>query len=277
MKTHYHRYLELSILALIIYSIAIHFAELEFCDAAHPPEFFVWSERIVTVLFTIEYIARWIASRKLFYPFQLMALIDLLAVLPFYVGVMVDLRSLRVIRALRILRLFKLYRYTNAMESIGNAFHRVRYEFGVIGFAVLTLAVLGAVAIFELEHAAQPEAFARLSDAAWFVLATITTVGYGDKVPVTPAGRTATAMVMIGGLGLFGTFVSLIGGAFVEELRKTPSTEAESPAAPEEFDPRSVLAQVGDGSAILHGEAVRLLVVACQRLIDKEQASEDRG
>ncbi len=290
MKTHYHRYLELSILVLILYSIAVHFVELEFTDSEQSAGFFHWSECVLAGLFTVEYLGRWVASRSLLYPLRLMAIIDLLAILPFYVGVLVDLRSLRVVRAFRILRLFKLYRYTNAMQCIGNAFSRIRYEFGIIGFAVLTLGWLGAVAVFELEHAAQPEAFAKLSDAGWFVLATITTVGYGDKVPVTIGGRLATAFVMLGGLGLFGTFVSLIGSAFVDELRKSAGAKTKSlgvrPDASIEvteknFDPHIVLVMLGNGvddsHGLTHTEALRLLKVACDRLLLLTDSSEHKS
>jgi len=286
MKTHYHRYLELFILVLILYSISMHVAEVEITQTEDSSAFFLWSERVVGALFTIEYLARWVASRSIFYPLRIMAIIDLVSILPFYLSFMVDLRSFRMIRVLRILRMFKLYRYTSAMEHIGNAFYRIRYEFGIIGFAVLTLGWIGAVAIHELEHVAQPEAFAKLSDAAWFVLATITTVGYGDKVPITPGGRIATALVMIGGLGLFGTFVSLIGSAFVEELRNARLTGAQAGSEPQSggpivemtlgsFDAYIVLQQIqgnspNAGNGIPHDEALRLLSVACQRLLEKD-------
>jgi voltage-gated potassium channel len=254
---------------------------LEFSEGSHSAGFFLWSERFVATAFTIEYFTRWIASRSWTYPFRVTALIDSAAILPFYIGFAVDLRSLRMVRALRILRLLKLYRYTSAMENITNAFHRIRYEFAIIGFAVLTFGWLSAVAIYELEHATQPAVFGKLSDAAWFVLTTITTVGYGDKTPITPGGRVATAVVMIGGLVLFGTFVSLIGGAFIEELRR--KTHADSEAAEsakvfqvvgltlENFDPQYVLqvieARSTSSQGISHDESVRLLAVACKRLL----------
>lgn len=263
------RVAEVLVLALIVYSILAQFAELEFTDTEHSVGFFLWSERVVAALFTVEYIARWAGSRSLFYPFRPLAIVDLVAILPFYIGFLVDLRALRLVRALRVLRLFKLYRYTGALRNLVNAFNRIRYEFAVIGFAVLTLAWMSTVAIYELEKPAQPEAFAKLSDAAWYTVVTLTTVGYGDKVPVTTAGRIVASMTMLAGLGLFGTFISLIGGAFLEELRN-----AARPAGPEKtvspaFDPQHVLNAIEQGSRPSHDEAVQLLVCACRRLVQE--------
>jgi hypothetical protein len=210
----------------------------------------------------------------------------LLAILPFYVGGLVDLRTLRLLRVLRILRLFKLYRYTNAIQSIGNAFTRVRYEFGVIGFAVLTLLLVCSVAVYELEREAQPVAFAHVSDAAWYSVTTLTTVGYGDKVPVTAGGRLVAVFMMVGGLGLFGTFVSLLGSAFLEELRRAagPPRGSKSPdgsvggldGMPEGFDPQRILKWIDEGEfgadgGLCRTEGVRLLAVACRVLVSEQR------
>jgi len=273
-------HLELSILCLILYSIIIHFVELEFNIAETSGSFFLWSERIVAIIFTVEYFARWIASGRLWYPFRLLAVVDLLAILPFYLGFLFDLRSLRLLRAIRVLRLFKLYRYTDAIQSIKNAFAQVQYEFGIIGFAVLTLAWICSVAVFELERHAQPEAFSRLTDAVWYTVTTLTTVGYGDKVPITFGGRCVAIFMMVCGLGLFGTFVSLIGSAFLDELRKNPRRSHKKPHSPkrlefdelpdssEGFDPGRVLRAIHEGTlaADQHSvrmKTIRLLTTAC--------------
>ncbi len=285
MKPHL-RYLEFFILMLILYGIIAHLLELEFDDSDNAAIFFLWSERIVTLLFTIEYFVRWIASRSWIYPFRLMAIIDLLAILPFYLGFLLDLRSLRLIRAGRVLRLMKLYRYTDALHGIQNAFMQVRYEFGIIGFAVFTLGCLCSVGIYESEKTVQPQMFAKLSDAAWYTVTTLTTVGYGDKVPVTLPGRLIAVFMMVCGLGLFGTFVSLIGSAFLEELRKAPR-QIWSKAPPvamidvqqgaeshESFDPATVLHDLDRGVYLKHGEqnqqeVTRLLSIACRLLTEK--------
>jgi voltage-gated potassium channel len=147
----------------------------------------------------------------------------------------------------------------------------VQYEFSVIGLAVLALAWFSAVAVFEFERRAQPNEFGKFSDAAWFVLTTLTTVGYGDRVPITLGGRLVTACTMIGGLGLFGTFVSLIGGAFVEELRHHRHRQRTADQQADAFDPQAVLDAIPGGMS--QPEAIRLLEIACRRLVVEESES----
>ena len=285
------RYCEYLVLLLIFYGIIAHLLELEFSDSNDAAHFFLWSERVVTVLFTIEYFVRWINARTWSYPLRPLAIVDLLAILPFYLGFLFDLRSLRLIRAGRVMRLMKLYRYTNALHGIQNAFMQVRHEFGIIGFAVFTLGCVCSVGIYEAEKTAQPEVFARLSDAAWYTVTTLTTVGYGDKVPITLAGRLIAVVMMVCGLGLFGTFVSLIGSAFLEELRKAPRQiwrrvapsaliDAHHGSDPHTtFDPVQILSDSEKGMYSRHGEqnqqeVTRLLTIACHQLVDAAKPPE---
>jgi voltage-gated potassium channel len=286
------RRLELFIQVVIVYSLLTHFLELEFTDTERSVGFWLWSERVVATIFTIEYLARWIVSRSWLYPLRPMAIVDLVAILPFYIGFFVDLRFLRLVRTLRVLRLLRLYRYTTALQNIFNAFNRVRHEFSIVGFAVLTLGWISTVMIFELERHAQPEVFGKLSDSAWYTVVTLTTVGYGDKVPITAGGRVVATLTMLAGLGLFGTFVSLIGSAFVEEIRdalarKTRAAEAALPAelrqmTEQTFDVLAVLQSVEtgalDGSGkVGHREAVRLLAIACRLLKTSSPLTANNG
>src|SRR5262245_49852229 len=96
------RYCELFIVALILYSVITHFIEIEYVRSDASFGFWLWSERVVAAIFTVEYVIRWRASRSWLYPFRPMAIVDLVAVLPFYIGFFVDLRSLRLIRLLRV-------------------------------------------------------------------------------------------------------------------------------------------------------------------------------
>jgi voltage-gated potassium channel len=285
--TTWGRALEGLTLVVILYSVIIFPLELEWShdtEELHPV--FVYSELGITIYFTVEYLVRWVVSRSWRYPLRPIAVIDLLALLPFYLTFLVDLRGLRLIRLVRVL---KFYRYTTALQSIRNAFHRVRYEFGVIGFALFTLSWLCAVVIYECERKAQPETMRHFSDALWYVIVTLTTVGYGDKVPVTAGGKLSAAVLMLGGLGLFGTFVSLIGGAFVEELRLRrlrhhhphhpplfllPSTQPGEP--PRQFHPSEIIHSIQQGEFAVKGHAAleelkQLLLVACQWIVHHQQ------
>src|SRR5262249_23565284 len=156
----------------------------------------------------------------------------------------------------RVLRLFKLTRQGRALATLCDAFHRIRHEFAVIGFALLIVCWCSAVAIFELERHAEPKRFGKMSDAVWYVLVTVTTVGHGGLYPVTGGGKLVASCPMIAGLALFGTFISLVGGAFVEDLRRSRVGPAppERPGAglddlrlmaAETFDPERVLTAIG--------------------------------
>ena len=221
------RILEFFIQAVIFYSLGTYFIELEFAGTEHSKEgwqFFLWSERVVAVIFTIEYLIRWICAKdRLRYPFTPMAIVDLLAVLPFYIGFMVDLRVLRLVRTLRILRLFKFYRYNEALRSFVISFNKIRRELQVIGVAIMFLVFLSATIEYEFERTAQPEMFTKYSDAIWWSVITLTTVGYGDMYPITIGGKITAIVTLVIGLGIFGTFLSLIGSAFMETLQSKTS------------------------------------------------------
>ena len=218
--------------ALILYSLVMLFVELEVAPLGVTSGFFLWSERVVALGFTIEYLTRWIASRNWRYPLRPMAVIDLLSVLPFYVGFFVDPSALRWVRVLRVMRLLKMDRDGAAARSLYRAFFRIRHEVKLVAVAGMMVCMSASVLIFELEREVQPETFGKISDASWYVLATVTTVGYGDRVPITAGGRIVGGLVMLSGLVLFGTFVSLVGSAFVEEIRRNRERLAEEKKLP---------------------------------------------
>lgn len=272
------RVLEVLIQVLIFYSIATHFIEIEFFETDHSFGFFLWSERFVAIVFTIEYFVRWVASGKWGWPLRLMAVADLLAILPFYLGFMVDMRSLRLIRTLRVLRVFKLYRYNAAMQHLIRAFWRVRHEFAVIGFALAVVVWCGALAVHEIERTAQPQAFGKMTDALWYVIVTVTTVGYGDKVPLTQAGRVAATCVMLSGLMLFGTFISLIGSAFVEEVRASLVKRQRAGCEPIDLSPAAGLADrvsaIAPQLGLDPGQFVRMVLLAQLPSYERGSTSE---
>jgi voltage-gated potassium channel len=217
-------YLELFIQAVIFFSLIMYFVELEYANpenglAGHP--FFLWAEHAIAAIFTVEYVVRWRYSpNKWRYPFTFLAIVDLLAILPFYVGFMFDMRSLRIIRTLRILRLLKIYRYNEALQSFAVSFARIRRELYIVGVAVLFLVFLSSTMEHECERLAQPEKFGKFTDAVWWSFVTLTTVGYGDVFPVTLSGRLVAIVTLILGMGIFGTFLSLIGSAFISTMQE---------------------------------------------------------
>lgn len=215
---------EIAVMLLTVYSVLIYILEIEFSNTKHSLEgsrYWIWSERFVAIIFTIEYLIRWFyAKNKLRYPFSFMSIIDLMAVLPFYIGFFVDVGALRVIRALRILRIFKLYRHNEALQNCVMGFRRARKELSILGSMAVVFILLSSVAMFECEHDAQPDKFTSIGDAVWWSIITLSTIGYGDLYPITAEGRIIAVITAFFGLGIFGTFVSMVGSSFAIGLQK---------------------------------------------------------
>lgn len=211
---------EYAVRFLVFYSIICYFLELQLDSGQRSTGMWLWNERLIASFFTLEYLIRWFTSdNRRTYPFKLLSVIDLLAILPFYIGFFVDEKTLGVIRTLRILRLFKLVRYSPALLNIFHGLRKVRGELGVVGYVVVIVVLFSSALMYELEHAAQPDKFEKPADAVWWCFVTLTTVGYGDLAPVTFAGRIVGVATMIIGIGIFGVFVSIVGSAFLADLK----------------------------------------------------------
>ena len=155
------------------------------------------------LVFTAEYLARIaVADKKLSYIFSFFGLIDLLAILPFYLMTGLDLRAVRAFRLLRLVRVLKLARYSAAARRFHKAFLLAREELILFVLVASIMLYLAAVGIYYFEHEAQPEAFQSVFHSLWWAVATLTTVGYGDVYPITAGGRIFTAFVLFVGLGI---------------------------------------------------------------------------
>ena len=220
---------------LVWYSVGMYFVEevwLGTEDSLQGPPFFLWSERVVAILFTIEYLLRWkVDNRKKSYPFTLSAIIDFLAIVPFYVGFFVTREHLHLVRTMRILRLLKFFRYSRSLQLLAVAFYRARSHLQALGFAVLVLVLFSHAAIYEAERYVQPDKFGSAFDAIWFSCVSITTVGYGDIAPITPLGRIVTMITFVAGIMIFGTFAAVMNTSFAEMLEENLEEE---PAKEEE-------------------------------------------
>lgn len=120
-----------------------------------------------------------VARRRLAFVFGFCGIVDLLAVLPAFLPVAADLRSIRVVRLFRLFRILKVVRYTAALDRLGRAFARVRTELALFTMACGVILYAASVGIYHVEREAQPEAFGSLLDALRWAVATLTTVGYG--------------------------------------------------------------------------------------------------
>jgi voltage-gated potassium channel len=222
-----------TLVALIILNVVAICLETVSSIAAGHDRYFRAFETFSVVAFSIEYVLRvWAAVEeprfarpligRLKFMATPMAIIDLLAVAPFYIPAIlpVDLRVLRTLRLLRIVRLLKLGRYSKAMQTIGHVLHAKRQELLMTAFVVLILLLIGSAGVYHAEHAVQPEAFSSIPATLWWGITTLSTVGYGDVVPVTPLGKLIGAMVALLGIGMFALPAGILGSAFVEELRR---------------------------------------------------------
>jgi voltage-gated potassium channel len=228
------RSLEIVSQLIVIYSIVVFYLEAELTGASATRAaggYWLWNERVILSIFALEYLVRWwYAVSRLRYPMTPLALVDMAAIASVAVGLTVDLRSLRLARLLPLVWMCKFYRYSRALESVLRGFRNVRHELAAVGFVALLALVFSAVAMHELERSAQPEKFGRLTNALWWAFVTMTTVGYGDIYPVTGLGRAAAAVTMVFGIGVLGTFISLLGSSYLGTMRDQHNPPAEAPA-----------------------------------------------
>lgn len=178
-------------------------------------------EWVTVGVFTVEYVLRIaIAPRKLAYVFSFWGIVDLAAILPFYLSFGIDLRAIRVVRLFRVFRLLKMARYSDAAERLANAFRAVREELIVFGITATVTLYICAVCIYSFEHGAQPEKFRSIFDALWWASVTLTTVGYGDTYPITVGGRLFTMLMLFVALGVIAVPTGLVSSALSRMRRK---------------------------------------------------------
>lgn len=149
-----------------------------------------------------------------------MAIVDLLAVLPAFLPMVgVDLRVLRGLRLLRLFRLLKAGRYSQAPALILKVVRAKREELTVCVSVMGVLLFVAATLAYHFEHVAQPGQFPNIPAALWWAITTMTTVGYGDVVPVTAAGKLTGGLVAVLGICFFAFPTSILGAGFLDELR----------------------------------------------------------
>nr|WP_236623560.1 ion transporter [Rhodopirellula baltica] len=179
-------------------------------------------ETTTVVVFTAEYLLRlFVADRKIEFATSFFGVIDLLAILPFYLSLGFDMRSVRAFRLLRLFRILKLARYNAAVRRFHRALLIAWEELVLFGIVAVIVLYLAAVGIYHFENEAQPDAFASVFHSLWWAVATLTTVGYGDIYPVTVGGRVFTFVVLIVGLGI----VSIPAGLIASALSKARESD----------------------------------------------------
>ncbi len=183
-------------------------------------------------VFTLEYVLRlWIAPMlseglyvhplrgRLRFLLSPMMLVDLMVILPFYLAQFVGL-DLRFLRLIRLLWLLKITRYLPAVSTLGRVLRREKLTLISVISIMLIMAFIASSMVYLLEHERQPERFASIPHAMWWGMATLTTVGYGDIVPVSPMGRVLGVVIMLLGIGTFALPAGILASAFTEERER---------------------------------------------------------
>lgn len=212
----------LNVLAIVLESVDDIYLQFQ-------PHFY-WFELFSVIIFTIEYFVRlWTIVEKRTksgknltrwqYIKSPLAIIDLLAILPFYLQFffVLDLRFLRIFRILRVL---KLTRYSSAFTLLIKVFTEEKHAL-IAAFSILfVLFVISSSGIYLIENDVQPEAFGSIPAAMWWAMATLTTVGYGDVTPITAGGKFFGGVITVLSMGLVAMPTGIIVSGFSEQLRR---------------------------------------------------------
>lgn len=188
-------------------------------------------ELVCVVIFSIEYVIRIIiADKKLKFIFSFFGIIDLLAILPFYLSLGIDLRSIRALRLLRLFRMLKLVRYNKAIKRFSVAFKLMKEELFMFISLTIILLFFAGVGIYYCENDIQPKKFSDIFSSLWWALETLTTVGYGDIYPKTVGGKIFTFFILMIGLGVVAVPAGMISAALTEarEIEEKEKNERHS-------------------------------------------------
>lgn len=195
--------------------------------------FFRFFELSSVLIFTVEYILRiWTCTAndmfrkpvtgRIRFMSTPMAIVDLLAILPFYLPMLIPL-DLRIVRSLRLLRLFRILkvgRYSESIKTLGAVIKSKKEELVISMALVFILLLIASSFMYFVENEAQPEAFSSIPETMWWGVATLTTVGYGDVYPITVAGRVLGGVIAILGIGMFALPTGILASGFAEAIQR---------------------------------------------------------
>lgn len=225
---------------LVVVSVVLYLIEGEISlrnhwDNSHQsPRMFLWCERLIAGLFTVEFFVRWFRSNPAFhgarntsYPFNVWGMIDLICIMPFWIGFVVPVSMLGIIRSFRIFRLLKFFRYSRNLQLTALKFYRAYHNMKGIAFSIGIVWLFFAVVCLNLECKEQPGKFGSLLDGAWFTVVTATTVGYGDSYPIGVWGKLFVGAMLIPIISTMGMAFSAFANACesVQDLEDNPDID----------------------------------------------------
>ena len=212
-------------------------------------QFFYYFEIFSVIMFSIEYLLRICSCTvddrykkpiigRLKYIRSPLAIIDLIAILPFYLPMLIsfDLRFVRAVRLFRLFRLFKMGRYSRALQTLKTVIKKKKEELLISLFAVLILLIVASSFMYYIENTQQPERFSSIPSSMWWGVATLTTVGYGDIYPITPMGKILGAIIALLGIGLFALPAGILASGFAEHIKGNCKDKIKCPYCGKEID-----------------------------------------
>ena len=192
-------------------------------------------ENFCLAIFTVEYAVR-VMTADIKYPkykgvrpflkyiFSFMAIVDLLAILPSLLllilpqGMLADLQFIRMLRIMRVFRVLKITRYSSSLKMMGEVLKDKRSDLSITIFVTFVLMIISSTLMYYAEHNTQPDQFPDIVHAFWWAVATLTTVGYGDVYPVTALGKILSGIIAILGIGLVALPTGILSSAFVDRM-----------------------------------------------------------
>ena len=182
-------------------------------------------EWVITIIFTIEYIARIIVVKKpLNYIFSFYGMVDFLSTVPKYISLIFGgvhaLAALRALRLLRIFRILKLARFLGASNTLTNAIKASRAKISVFLFAVVIVAIILGTIMYLVEG--EENGFSNIPKSVYWCIVTLTTVGFGDIAPQTPLGQFIASIVMILGYGIIAVPTGIVSAEYTAQSKSEP-------------------------------------------------------
>ena len=237
------RLFDILIMTLIFLSVAaIILRSFDDLAAKYGPLFYAFEVFCVGV-FTVEYILRiWTADLlypdakrpRIKYMRSFMAVIDLLAILPFFLPfISADMRYIRALRLLhttRLLRVFKLGRYIDALHIIVKVIKAQASQLIISMVICFFVMLFSSIIMYTVENPVQPEQFPNILASLWWAICTLTTVGYGDIYPITPLGRFFAAIISLVGIGVIAIPTGIIAAGFSAVINR--ENREDGPAKP---------------------------------------------
>ena len=215
---------------IILNSLAVTLATVEGYKVKYLEVFSIF-EKVSVLIFTVEYLLRvWVCvenkkpayrqsvKERLRYILTPFAIIDLVAILPYYLGSFVEI-DLRFIRAFRLIRIFRFASHSNTLQALGNVFKKESKTLLAALLVMLIVLFTSSSVMYYLEKDIQPDKFGSIPEAMWWGVAALTTVGFGDSVPISVKGKILAGIIMMLGIVIYALPAGIFASAFVRELK----------------------------------------------------------